>query len=533
MRQALVNNRHLGRILVRRFGADKASAFFERSGAFREGSSQLDAIRGSIRQAASEQAHEGGSPLGMVNALEWFVAEMSEEDAGVDRLRLPPSAGDDDEHNYGKKGQDLRKPLGDVYEALAGLVLLELSGDVDVTWQLLRRDFFPVASIEEDNRRLAHALIEVRKASAEREQIRRAPPRHVATAATAAPDVEAPMQVEASVAAAVMPPSAPPPPSLVIAPPAASVPALPAAGGDRDALAVLEQAADASPPFINKVFEQLDKASLPRPPSDASPINEEVVEQTANGRQLFDFVVRHKRSFDVLGEAHGHAAKMAAKKVAYMHAYNNPRLAQVISHEGQGMSRAPPPPQPVVPPAGRPEAISELYIRTQRLGYAPDYLVFNVVAVHEQLFECSFSTRDGLVLGTSQGLGKAAAKATAAERALAYLDLHRLPPSLPIPMLPSAAGSQHVASPATGISVAQQAICELLGEDHNPSFQLKLARLMTKSGQDDAALVELAQRMVQLSASQGGHTAGRRFKDEIEAMLEAAEPGDSLSAPNP
>ena len=94
-------------------------------------------------------------------------------------------------------------------------------------------------------------------------------------------------------------------------------------------------------------------------------------------------------------------------------------------------------------------------------------------------------------------------------------------PSPPIPMPSPAAGSPHIASPAIEISSSQHEICQILGEHDNPGFQRKLAKLMTQSGQADVELVALAQRSLEMWSSQGGHSAGRRFHDEIKAMCEA------------
>ena len=171
MRSALVSNVHLGRLLVRRLGEPTTLKFFGHS-ASRFKAGQLDKICDFIREASQ------GAPLAIVDALERHTKDLSAEGADAIRaeMRPLPSAGGDEATYYGKRGIDLRKPTGDTYEAIVGLLLLELGGDVDATWAVLARDFFPTDDHDEEEhaRRLAQALKEARKASVLREQRLRA-----------------------------------------------------------------------------------------------------------------------------------------------------------------------------------------------------------------------------------------------------------------------------------------------------------------------------------------------------------------------
>ena len=63
---------------------------------------------------------------------------LTREAAAADAAPPPASA-----PRHDRRGHDYRKPLGDQYEAIVGLVLTALHGDVDRTWAVFRRDFFP------------------------------------------------------------------------------------------------------------------------------------------------------------------------------------------------------------------------------------------------------------------------------------------------------------------------------------------------------------------------------------------------------
>lgn len=171
MRSALVSNVHLGRLLVRRLGVQTTLAFFrDSSSRFKDG--QLEKICDFIQEVSQK-----GAPLTIANALESHIKAITAADADDSRaLMRPISSSNDDPAYYGKRGIDLRKPTGDTYEAIVGLLLHELGGDVDATWAVLVRDFFPSDGDddkEEQDRQLAQALSEARKASALLEQRRR------------------------------------------------------------------------------------------------------------------------------------------------------------------------------------------------------------------------------------------------------------------------------------------------------------------------------------------------------------------------
>ena len=92
-------------------------------------------------------------------------------------------------NNYGKRGLDMRKATGDTYEALVGMLLLELGGDVDTTWRLIERDFFPdehedARAREERALRLDAALADSKRVSALRQQRKQQRKRAMASLAT-------------------------------------------------------------------------------------------------------------------------------------------------------------------------------------------------------------------------------------------------------------------------------------------------------------------------------------------------------------
>eukprot|EP00966_Prymnesium_polylepis_P061838 1435092-Prymnesium_polylepis.2 len=164
MRKALVSNLNLGHIVLHRFGADKTLAFFGEKSSVKSG--QLQAIRAFVT------ARESDAPLDLAMALVQHTKELDDCETRAEMRSAPVPY---DATNFGKKGNDLRKPAGDVYEALVGLILLEFEGAVDAVWQLLKKDFFPSeASSEEEERRLAAALGEARTARAKREMAAKA-----------------------------------------------------------------------------------------------------------------------------------------------------------------------------------------------------------------------------------------------------------------------------------------------------------------------------------------------------------------------
>lgn len=189
-----MSNLHLGRLLVRRFGEAKALKFFELSPTLRDKPKQLQLIREFITRAAGERA----TSLNVMVALEQHT--LAQE--GYDEADGPAY--------YSRRGIDYRKPTGDVYEALVGLLLIELDGHCDQAWEYLRADFFPDgASAQEDAIRLSKALSEARMASAKREAQRRSAQqgRTIDVASTAdavmaeAPTLEAPLDAMPGAAA--------------------------------------------------------------------------------------------------------------------------------------------------------------------------------------------------------------------------------------------------------------------------------------------------------------------------------------------
>jgi dsRNA-specific ribonuclease len=147
MRSALVNNLHLGRLLIRRFGVPLTHRFVETRGSG-VSSKQLRAIRTFI--AATSSSSE--TALDIVQAI--HAASQAEEDGDKQVLAsngLVEEDGPEDEPSgepqyHSKRGEDYRKPLGDQYEAIVGLVLCAYKGDCEATWRCFVDDFFPPPS---------------------------------------------------------------------------------------------------------------------------------------------------------------------------------------------------------------------------------------------------------------------------------------------------------------------------------------------------------------------------------------------------
>ena len=72
---------------------------------------------------------------------------------------------DGESTQYNRRGIDHRKPVGDVYEALVGLVLAEHRGDAAKTWRVFRSDFFP------EERAGAGADAEMKEVRAEEDRV--------------------------------------------------------------------------------------------------------------------------------------------------------------------------------------------------------------------------------------------------------------------------------------------------------------------------------------------------------------------------
>lgn len=137
MRAALVSNLHLGRLLVQRFGQQRALRFFELSDSLRVSSrnEKLNAIREFIAQAAREQdaVGEGGEAPNVVAALKQHAQEMRSLDEKAREemraARAPEGTGSGGGMGtrgcgndvpsgqwYDRRGIDHRKATGDTYE---------------------------------------------------------------------------------------------------------------------------------------------------------------------------------------------------------------------------------------------------------------------------------------------------------------------------------------------------------------------------------------------------------------------------------
>ena len=118
LRTALVSNLHQARLLTRRFGRETTRRFFDDIGKAEQ--------RAAISKFIDEVSRDEVPHLDALWALEAARARGEGGARGV-----VSSAG----------AATTCKPMGDVYEALLGLVLLELGGSVDATWRVFKADF--------------------------------------------------------------------------------------------------------------------------------------------------------------------------------------------------------------------------------------------------------------------------------------------------------------------------------------------------------------------------------------------------------
>lgn len=365
MRKALVNNLHLGRLLTRRFGVEVALSFFE--GSALEGKpAKLAAIRKFIKEvpmgeemldvnealAILEQAEADGdkAKLAVEVTLAEATADAAESTADVTAAGVTSP--------YDRRGEDHRKPVGDQYEAIVGLVLCALKGDVEATWRCFCADFFPTEeamAAEEEEETLSDALAVARKRNA-RKHLREhidgaggsnrppAAPRAAATTASMPSALgSAPALSEAKrareeedlhVCKRASPPGvpvdesepmddddtfgsfsihstvvvAPPPvPAPVVAPPVAVAPSLPATLATQNGAPVV----DAKGTVINQV-RQRTRLEI-----------EQFLEETFTATSppaapCFAYQLRHRPTDKILAQSSGHTTEKAAKNEAYI-----------------------------------------------------------------------------------------------------------------------------------------------------------------------------------------------------------------------
>ena len=146
MRSAFVSNVHLGRLLTRRFGKDLTRRFFTADGSsIAKKPDQLKVIEAFMESVP-------GEPLDVIGAIK--AASEAEKDGDKVRARAQVLAAtglkaEDDEVSsessqwFSKRGIDYRKPIGDQYEAIVGLVFCAYKGDCEATWRFFENDFFP------------------------------------------------------------------------------------------------------------------------------------------------------------------------------------------------------------------------------------------------------------------------------------------------------------------------------------------------------------------------------------------------------
>ena len=186
---------------------------------------------------------------------------------------------------------------------------------------------------------------------------------------------------------------------------------------------------------------------------------------------------------------------------------------------------APPPPSTVAaapPPGGDP--VGAIVRRVTIAGLdASTFLRWDFQEHHEgnsRRYECVLTGADGTRFGTARAHSKKAAKAAAAQLALEHIDSNA--PSLLSPPRRSGPPAQDARGDsasrcAAGLMESQRYILEEILFERNVGYQLKVAQLMVRTGRPDEELVALAQHAHALSL-QGGHSAGRRFHDELKRM---------------
>ena len=338
-RSALVNNLHLGRLLIRRFGVDQTHRFVEESGSgVANKPNQLKAIRTFISETVS--AAHADEPLDAVWAIR--AASNAEEEGSKTKVRAQvlaaangldeadePSVGSSSDSNgeaqyYSKRGEDYRKPLGDQYEAIVGLVFCAYGGDCDATWRHFVNDFFPPSSpscsapeqagTQADEEvadevqcgKMNKALHKLQRTRAEQDVKRQmwwaassaleiAPAAPVPSAAVAQPHDNAIGEVNERLQRTEINRASS---ALEIAP-AAPVPS-----------AAVAQQYD-NP--IGEVNERLQRAQVER---------HLFLQPTYSERAPFSFELFHRDSSQLLGSAAGHARKKEAEKAAYIDMLN-------------------------------------------------------------------------------------------------------------------------------------------------------------------------------------------------------------------
>ena len=151
LRAALVCNLHLGELLTRRFGVEMALGFFEggetpsvleRKGG--KGQAKLEAIRSYIQGVRLDEPRANMAEA--VKLLQQADGEKVRVRAQVETAAGPyedVEAQADAASPFHRRGEDYRKPVGDMYEAIVGLMLCALEGDVAATWGYFCADFFP------------------------------------------------------------------------------------------------------------------------------------------------------------------------------------------------------------------------------------------------------------------------------------------------------------------------------------------------------------------------------------------------------
>ena len=547
LRSVLVHNLHLGRLLTRRLGADVAVRFFERD------TDQHRKIKEFILSVPGQKQ--------VLNAVWAYEAKRTSEEKVMDVATTTIVS---------KSGEEPCKPTGDVYEALMGLVLLEFEGDVDRAWRIFKDDFFPHPRSDEEEAKLISAYREERNRALKREVGARVKRKYDAaeasqtaqtaqaqTAETAeeaeagAPAAPEPMQVDAEVPAVES--------AQELAAPAASSFVPPRPGLDEEAaieaaIAVTTPPASAAASGVASLqgLQLLDapaaptglaqSAAAPQPQNPRGQVETQLrraqlepddvleVDDAPSGLKHYACIVRSKRTRVVLGQVEGCTQKKQASLEAWLQVHSNPMLTQLIEEEVSLLPQRPPAPPlpaaPALPPPSSSGAVVLLSEHVQAVFHRPASAILTYEYADEgcSAFGCMVSLVDGgTEIGASRGHPrKAAAKESAAERALHYLldnppqePTPPPPPSLPLAR-PESMGSQayqytYAMDQATPETLAP--LFEILRE-MSLSYRKKITRHVRRCGLDDASLTYLASNK-RTESETSTFSAGRLFHDAV------------------
>ena len=172
LRSAHVNNRRLAELLVRRLGKPLAHELFP-----------APSVGGGDGEAAKWQSIHDFIEGVDLEASSTIASLASHHHERLKQRRVPVHAEGSGAANGsssgaaatpeggGERGGESTpiKRVGDMYEALVGLVLLELGGDVDRMWDIFRCDLFPDACSREACDAVLHGIKQTKAEQAARQ----------------------------------------------------------------------------------------------------------------------------------------------------------------------------------------------------------------------------------------------------------------------------------------------------------------------------------------------------------------------------